>query len=79
MTIIPFLIFILLIFTGLLFTLIGLFTKPKFNKMIKIGIVVLSVPLVLILFSIGYEFIHDLFSKKPTEQELVGTYHISED
>jgi hypothetical protein len=74
-----FFVFITLFGVGFIIILIGSIRKPRFNRVTKIGMTFFSLPVIVILVGLGYEVFHNIISTKPDEQDIVGTYQISDD
>ena len=75
-----FLIFLLAIvfIVGTIILLVGLLKKDKRNSTTKTGLVFMSIPVGIVAIVFLYDFCHDTFTKKPTDKDLVGIYHITE-
>ena len=75
-----FLIFLLAIvfIVGTLILLVGLLKKDKKNSTTKTGLIFMSVPIGIVAIVLIYDFSYDKFTKKPTDKELVGIYHITD-
>ena len=62
---------------GIILFIIGKFKKNDFNKISKIGLKTLLIPIVIVSLIILYGFVWDVFSAKPNKQDLVGKYKMS--
>lgn len=62
---------------GIILFIIGKFKKNDFNKVSKIGLKTLFIPILIVLLVITYGFIWEMFSAKPNKQDLVGKYKMS--
>ncbi len=70
--------FMLLTFlVGLILLIIGLLKKDKGKKLKKLGLIVGSIPIGIIVFIFLAGQTAELLLSKPNSEELVGIYHIS--
>jgi hypothetical protein len=79
LTILLFLIFVLLAVTlivGLIILRIAQLKKDKEYPTKKTGQILISIPLTVFAIYILYYLAHNNFTEKPTDKDLVGTYHI---
>lgn len=61
---------------GIIILFVGLLKKDKKNSTTKKGLIFMSIPIGIVAILLLYEFSHDKFTKKPTDKDLVGVYHI---
>lgn len=75
-----FLIFLLIIIfiIGTIVLLVGLLKKDKRNSSTKTGLIFMSLPIGIVAIVLLYDFSHDKLTKKPTDKDLIGIYHITE-
>ena len=62
---------------GVIFLIIGLFQRNKFNWIFKAGIIISSFPLILLVLYFSSLLIDELINQKPDNKELVGTYRVT--
>jgi hypothetical protein len=63
---------------GIIILFVGLLKKDKRNSTTTKGLIFMSIPIGIVAIVILYEFSHDKFTKKPTDKDLVGVYHITD-
>ena len=63
-------------FVGLILVIIGRLKKDKNNKLTKVGLILLGIPTSIIILFLLLSLVGEIFSSKPDEEDLVGTYHI---
>jgi len=63
-------------FVGLILFIFGRLKKDKNNKLTKVGLILLGIPTSIIILFLLLSLISEIFSSKPDEEDLVGTYHI---
>ena len=63
-------------FVGLILFIFGRLKKDKNNKLTKVGLILLGIPTSIIILFLLLSLVGEIFSSKPDEEDLVGTYHI---
>lgn len=69
---------VLIFIAGLVLLVIGLLKKPKRNGYTITGAFLSGIPLLILLIFKSYTLLLENYAVKPTQQELVGHYKISE-
>ena len=59
-----------------LFLIFGFLRKENRKSTIKTGLIFLAIPVMLFLIALLYTFAYNIFTEKPTGNDLIGTYHI---
>jgi len=63
---------------GLILFIVGRLKKDKNNKLTKAGLIIAGIPTSIVVLFLFLSLVVEIFSSKPDEEDLVGTYHIVE-
>jgi heme/copper-type cytochrome/quinol oxidase subunit 2 len=63
---------------GVVILFVGHLKKDKKNSTIKTGLIITAIPLAVLAILFLYDFARDKSTKKPSDKDLIGIYHISE-